>query len=220
MFKRIRHGKPKALQNMVGFPKEDVGKFAELREAVYQEFFGLSDQVSHELIPLIPHIDIWIHPPGFRGRNFFTLVTSGMSDMPMNLESQVPKSYARRELIIYTADNQGAYISLLRNIARFPFEYSTWVGVGHTIPNGSPPAPIFQDSELVSVILFPAMLDPEQTLPRKVVLNGDPVEFLWLVPLTQTELDFKLEHGIEALAEELGKAKGWPVLDPNRKSSI
>ena len=220
MFKRIRHGKPKAIKNMVGFPKEDVGKFAELREAVYQEFFGPSDLVSHESIPLIPHIDIWIHPPGFRGRNFFTLVTNGMSDIPMNLESEVTKSYSRRELIIYTADHQAAYVSLLRNIARFPFEYSTWVGVGHTIPNGNPPAPMFKDSELVSVIFFPAMLDLEQTLPQRVVLNGDPVEFLWLVPLTQTELDFKLEHGIEALAEELGKAKDWPVLDPNRKSSV
>ncbi len=219
MFKKLFHGKPKSNKDMLGVSKDD-SLLAETREKIYQDFFGPSDLVSHEVVPLVPHIDVWVHPPGYKEREFFTIVTSGMSDVPMNLEKGIPRSFARREMIMYAADHQEIYINLVRQFARFPFEYSTWLGVGHTIPNGNPPSPIFQDSELVAIVFLPAMVEPDRALADKLAIDGEPVEFLWPVPITQTELEFKLERGVEELAGLLMGMKSWPAVDPKRKSLV
>ena len=45
------------------------------------------------------------------------------------------------------------------------------------------------------------------------------IRFLWLVPITERELEFKKTHGLEAL-EERFEAKQFDFLDPRRPSVV
>ena len=61
---------------MMGFPEQDPSAFCALREKVYEEFFGPPETVSHELLPLVPHIDVFVYPPGHANRPFYTLAAA------------------------------------------------------------------------------------------------------------------------------------------------
>ena len=85
----------------VGFPEESTLDDFAVRETVYNRLFGTSDHVSHEIVPQVPHIDVYIFKPS-TGREFHTLVTGGMSDCALNLPREVGGKAARRvELIFY-----------------------------------------------------------------------------------------------------------------------
>ncbi len=40
--------------------------YAEEREAIYEELWGEASSVSHELLPQIPHVDVYTSPPRSR----------------------------------------------------------------------------------------------------------------------------------------------------------
>ncbi len=211
---------PKETQDIMGFPEQDPSAFRALREEVYEAFFGEPETVSHELLPLVPHIDVFVYPPGHANRPFYTLASSGMSDVPMPLPEGLDRSHARREIILYCETPDDTAINLVRHMARFPSEYSTWLDHGHTIPNGDPPAPIFDGSVLSAVLFLYTIVRPDNQLADQVVLDGDPVHFLWLVPITQAELDHKLNHGCDALLDVFDTVKHPVVLDRQRASYL
>jgi len=68
------------------------------REAVYCDLWGPAEKVAHEILPREPHIDVLVHPPRQDGRDFYTLVTSGMSDLRLASEPPAPK---RVEMVMY-----------------------------------------------------------------------------------------------------------------------
>jgi hypothetical protein len=108
-------------------------------------------------------------------------------------------------------------IRLLKSTARFPHEYDTWLGWGHTVPNGNPPQPYAPGVPFSSVLLeFPLSFPQEffslEMSPEK------KVRFFALIPLHDDELRLKMTKGAEAL-EELFDAKGVSdVVDPKRPS--
>ena len=121
-------------------------EFTETREGVYKDLFGEALSVSHEIVPRAPHIDIYTYRRrGADGRDVFALVTGGMSNFRMNIPAKAAEADApsRVELIFYCAEPGQEYIDTMRWLAHFPHDYKTWVGSGHTIPNGTPPAPLW-----------------------------------------------------------------------------
>jgi len=60
----------------------------------------------------------------------------------------------------------------------------------------------------------------DQNLPEELSLSGDPVSFLWVVPLTTAECNFKLQNGFDALLDLVGKNKHAYVFDPKRASYV
>jgi hypothetical protein len=56
----------------IGSLGDAAADFTEAREEVYAKFFGKAATVSHEIIPLIPHIDVYTHERGQNGRDFCT----------------------------------------------------------------------------------------------------------------------------------------------------
>ena len=48
-----------ALERQTGIPDQDTVTFRQAREAAYTELFGEPLSVSHELLPQIPHIDVY-----------------------------------------------------------------------------------------------------------------------------------------------------------------
>ena len=148
-----------------------------------------------------------------------TLVTSGMSD----LEMAVPKraEVARRvELIFYCSEPKPEYAETMQWLAHFPHDQSTWIGSGHTIPNGTPPAPFWGSSALDTVLLIPPIVLRDGTLPKELVLGGEPVHFLWVVPLTTAECNLKLAKGLEAMLDLFERNNHPHVFEPDRKSYV
>jgi hypothetical protein len=196
--------------------------FSEAREAAYRRFFGEPSSVWHEVLPQVPHIDVYTHPAGQHGRNYCTMVTGGMSDQAMKLPPQaIEQGVAKRvELIFYCSEPRKEYLQTLQWLAHFPHNYRTWVTASHTIPNGDPPEPMWGTTSLDSILLMPTIVKQDAKLPQELVLAGEGVEFLWVVPLTRAECKLKLDKGYGAILELFAKHRHPHVFDPNRKSYV
>jgi hypothetical protein len=173
--------------------------------------------VYHEVRSDLVHIDVHVVPPRPE-RDCWTLVTTGMSDLPMNTPGHLAgQRFAELMICLPSSwplpaggDLQGSSfederwywpIRWLKLLARLPHEYSTWLGPGHTVPNGDPPAPYADGTDLCCMLVMaPASLEPESwSLQRP----GHAVHFYALWPLHRAEMDLKLERGIDALLDRL-----------------
>ena len=205
----------------LGFTPGTEG-FAEAREAVYERLFGGEPlSVSHEVVSLIPHIDVYTFKRSQGDRDVYSLVTGGMSDLEMKLPRAADKDVPRRvELIFYCSEPREEYIATLRQLAHFPHASKSWLGHGHTMPNGNPPEPLWGTSALDTLFFLPPIVKKDQTLPSELTLNGQPVHFLWVVPLTTAECNYKLKNGFDAVMTLFAQNQHPYVFDPHRKSYV
>jgi len=216
----FRHGGNEFTKTKVGFTDESTAEFGEAREKVYGQFFGGSPQAFHELLPFIPHIDVYTYGPSHSNRDFFTLVTSGMSDLEIAIPQDVRGVSRRVELIFYCSDPKEEYLETLRRLAHFPHDNKTWLGSGHTMPNGSPPVRLWGSTVLDSFLFMPTIVKPDATLSKQLVLGGQPVQFLWVVPLSTPELNLKLEKGFKAILDLFDEHRHPYVFNPARRSYV
>ncbi len=200
-------------------PPEEHHDFQQKRERVFDSVFGDSENVFHEVLPLFPHIDVYVHAPTEQ-RDFYTLVTGGMSNDRMTLPQGVPTDFARAELVFYCNEPKPEYAELLRKLAHFPHDNRTWLSYGHTMPNGQPPEPIFENPQLDTLILLGSIVAPDSTFEEQLSLNGDPVNLLWLLPISTPECQYKLDHGADAFYEILDKNQHPFVFEPDRQSYL
>ena len=215
---RYRDVKPSEIP--IGCQDEPTAQFAAAREKIYEQLFGPVASVYHEVIPMIPHIDVYTFPANQNGRNFCTLATGGMSNLPMERPRNQSEVTRRVELIFYCSEPKPEYLETLRFLARFPHDYKTSVAAGDTIPNGNPPAPIWGISSLDTILFMPTIVKRDQTLPQQLNFAGDPVEFLWVVPLTTSEGECKLLKGYNAIIDLFQQNKHPVIFDPTRKSYV
>ena len=201
----------------VGFT-EKAGDFGELRDEVYLRRLGEAKHVSHEVVPLIPHIDVMEYRRESKSGEVCVLVTSGMSNLAMKIPSgaDAPR---RVELIFYCTEPKPEYIRTMHQLAHFPHDRNTWIGAFHTIPNGNPPAPLW-DTAMNTIFLLPPLVKKDQNLESELVLDGDGVQFLWVVPLTEAECQLKLRKGASAILDLFQKNHHPHVFDPNRTSYV
>jgi hypothetical protein len=197
-----------------------ASRFRQTREAAYERLFGKALKVSHELLPLAPHVDVYIFQRKSGDRTVHLLVTGGMSDLEMNLPRRAVDIPRRVELIFYCNEPRDEYISALRWVAHFPHDSKSWLGHGHTMPNGNPPAPFWGSKILDTLFFLPPIVEKDQTLPGLLQLDGEPVHFLWVVPLTTQECNFKLERGFGAMLDLFQQHRHPHVFEPNRQSYV
>lgn len=204
----------------IGFTDESTQAFSHARDEVYARFFGEAASVSHEVLPLIPHIDVYNYVSrGKEGVDVCILVTSGMSDLEMTLPNGV-EAPKRTELILYCREPRQEYIDTIRWLAHFPHDAKTSIGPYSTIPNGNPPAPFWGSPVLDTILLLPPIVARDQRLPDELVLDGEPVHFLWLVPITTPECNLKLKKGVDALLHLFEQNRHSHVFDPHRRSYV
>jgi len=86
------------------------------------------------------------------------------------------------------------------------------VGLGHTVNFGRPWLP---DSTCTSGLISLPYLDG----PKLEWSESPPTRFLWLLPITVAEREFRHRHGLEAL-EDRFEASGFDYLDPARSSVV
>jgi hypothetical protein len=190
---------------------------------------GKPTNVFHELVSDRVHVDLHVVPLG-NDRPFTVVVTSGMSARPMTVTGiDKPEAWRHAELCILLppdwkldqesfADERWYWpLRLLKKLARLPHDYATWLGWGHSIPNGDPARPYVPSTTLAGAVLIPPLL-----LDGLFEVPGDPpMHIFQVLPLTAAEIALKMEHGVDALLEgmeeELGDDAFGPI-DPQRPS--
>lgn len=194
-----------------------------------EKHIGPVDTVFHELISDLVHIDLHIVKPA-AGRNVYTVVTSGMSDRPMNGPEELPEFRFSELLICLPPDwpmsqddwkKEENYwpIRLLKYAARFPHEYQTWLWALHTIPNGNPPLPYSSNTLLSGMILLPPISIAGDFYTLKID-DAKTIHFHALVPLHDDEMDLKLRQGAEALFDGFSRHGVSEILNPSRRSTV
>lgn len=192
-----------------------------------EKHIGTIDTVFHELVSDIVHIDVhWIKPS--ETYRFHTLVTSGMSDKPMNTPPGMEENrYAELCILLpqewdidetgKSFENESNYwpIRWLKTIARFPHEYNTWVNYGHTIPNGEQGEPFAANTGFGCMILLPGLHFGNRFFELEIN-NNKTIQFYCLYPLYKEEMDFKLKHGLDALLGKFDEYKVSDVVDIKR----
>lgn len=181
--------------------------------------------VSHEVISEYVHVDVHYVAPG-PDRPFHTLVTSGMSQLPMNTHGEVegeryaelmavlPPDWPISEDALWETTNTWP-VDLLRFLARYPHAYDTWLAAGHSIPNGDPPAPLAEDTGLCAILLLPSVLLPP-AVHRLETPSGKCIDFLCMVPLYAEELELKLRKGSSALLDLFDRHGMNEMIRPDR----
>jgi hypothetical protein len=183
--------------------------------------------VFHEIISDLVHLDVHIVGPT-QQRNYYTLVTTGMSDRPMTPPADLPECRYAELLICLPPDwplseeafkDEANYwpVRWLKLLSRLPHEYQTWLWEGHTVPNGDPPRPFAKTTKLCCALLLEPTLFGEE-FPRLEVGPEKAVHFFSLVPIHGAEMDFKLRNGVDALVERLDDAGVTELLDVRRAS--
>jgi hypothetical protein len=215
----IKYGGSEFAKPTFGFPEDDVSALVEQRERVYAAIFGESDTVFHELMPIVPHIDVYCFPP-FGKRTFTTYVTFGMSDIPQSSPVELGNDARRVEIVFYASQPAECYSELLRRLAHFTHDNQTWLHWGHTMPNGTPPEPLFGEGTLNSLLFMPTIVQPDSDLGKRLFLGGDPVNLLWCVPVTMAECEYKLHHGIDAIYDLFDRVNHPFVYSGSRQSYV
>ena len=191
-------------------------EYRKIREALYERIFGSIDEVFHptDLRPV--HIDIYRFAPT-PARPFWTLLTGGMSDLRQPALEDPPEGVApRSELIMYAQQPQGWMFSVLKGLAEMPFENATCLHWGHTVPNGM--AMTAKPSELTSFFFVPTRDESPEL--AKLSIGGDRVDFLVLVPITESERAYAREHSSAALVALMDDSGFQLVVDEGRKSLV
>jgi hypothetical protein len=191
-----------------------------------EKYFGPVTGVYHEIVSDLVHIDVLIVQPT-EEHNFYTLVTSGMSDLPMTVpEGREEYRYAELFLMLppdwplgdkeVNQDNRYYWpIFWLKAIARFPHDYQTWIASGHTIPNGEEAAPLGDGTDLGCIMMI-ATATPHDDFGMLEVNDDKVINFYNLFPLYREEMDYKLKEGLETLADKMVEYDISEIIDPNR----
>lgn len=194
-----------------------------------EKHVGKIETVMHEIASDLVHIDVHVVEPTVE-RNFYTLVTSGMSDLPMTVP-QGAEEFRFAELLICLPadwDMPTAYdtmtneehwwpIGWLKYLARFPHEYDTWLGEDHTIPNDDPPQPFASNTQLCCALLTSPLLFGDEFRTLKIS-KDKTINFYALLPIYKEEMEFKLKRGGAELYERFDQEGINELLDINRKN--
>ncbi len=95
-------------------------------------------------------------------------------------------------------------LRLLRMLACMPRRQKTWLGAGHSIPNGEPAHPYAENTPFAGAVLFlPAQKNGPKEVQPVNIGGGRRVVLYTVVPVYPAEMDYKLEFGAEALEHKL-----------------
>ncbi|PRX18947.1 suppressor of fused domain protein [Actinoplanes italicus] len=198
---------------------------AEAIDRHIEQFFGPVDFVYHEFGSHLVSVHVYVIEPT-EARPFRTLITSGMSELPMTVPEGI-SPYAEVMLCLpadwpleeFYPRNPGVDwpITVLKQVARLPHEYGTWIGEWHSLPNGDPAEPYAPGTPFAGAVITPMLRVPAEariiTAP-----DGTEINVLAVIPLHPDEVAVKIERGTDALIEILDRGRVTELLDPARPS--
>lgn len=184
----------------------------------------IRDQSTHPV-----RTDIFRIPADY-GRPFQTLVTCGMSAWPMSVPIEFRGAVScYSELMMClpadwpihpeSIDDERCYwpVGLLQSLAKLPFDNTTWLGPGHTVPNGFPAEPYAPGCRFSCALVAPPIA-VESTFEMLRIDEEHQVRFYGIVPLYPEETTFKLRHGVESLLHRFDQHQVCEVFEPKRRN--
>lgn len=216
-----RHGEPSAWQDAA-----EEGCIEAITKHI-EAHLGVVDSVFHEVLSDTVHVDVHLVRPTAE-RPYVRLVTSGMSDLPMTIPAgeDVPRF---AELLVTlpgtwkldteSFEDETWYwpLRLLKGLARLPHKHATWLGFGHTVPNGDPPTPYAPNTRLCGAITLLPISVPSGFHKLRID-EAKEITFYAAVPLFEEEMNLKLRSGTDALLDRF-EAKGISdIVDPARSN--
>ena len=148
-------------------------------------------------------------------RTYTILSTVGMSCQLMPVIEQVlddPGEHGRIELALATTLPAAQAALVFFWLATYPWQAVTWLGPGHTVrwyhqPAGFP----LGDGAAVLLLDSPGVLPgPEPPDLSGFTVAGDPVRWLWIIPISGRDRQLALERGSARLLAELaGQQRSW-----------
>lgn len=160
-------------------------------------------------------------------RPVHTLITVGMSDVPMSVPENV-ESPRYLELMVtlpesWKLDDESVAqpewnwpIRQLRSLAAYPHKFSTWLGWGHAVPNGDPPEPWAPNTKLCGAIVVPSLLVPTDFYELKT--GTETIAFYSVVPLYREEMELKSRDGMAPLLAKMVDHGITDLIDPKRRN--
>lgn len=183
-------------------------------------------RVYREIDSEFLHLDVFVMQAPTK-QDFHVLYTTGMSAMPMTLpEALLPqyKDLERAELLLllpaewdiltgYAEDKDvPGYlwwpVQLMKYLARFPHEYKTWLGWGHTLPNSAEFVPYDKSTALCGAML--GALQERISMFRAE--DDTQINFYTVMPLYREEMEYQKTAGTEALMQKLAALKGFGMI--------
>ncbi len=209
--------------------KQQYHEHYELIEKHIEGYFENAEvNVFHEIPTLDIHLDVYHVKPKDSG--YELLLTAGMSSMAMNV-NEIPKdadSYRFAELMvlipkgidfgkIYPGKTKYDWIiSMIKQAAKFPHFYDTWVGVGHTIQADEDMKPYSDETDFCGCLVLPTMTFPEDF--QKIDSPNGVINIYGLFPMYKEELEFKIENGFNAFVQFLIKNNTPEIINFERKN--
>lgn len=199
-----------------------------------ERHIGPVPTVFHELVSPNAHIDLYIVSPT-PARNYYTVVTAGMSSQPMKVPPGAEHLRFAEVLIVLPSNWPGMKpdgtfdrevmkderywwpFRWIKTLARLPHQYQTWLGPGHTVPNGDPAKPFADNTKLCCMMVFIPLSLPQEALQLRV--GDDVIHFYAAWPLYLEEMKLKMDKGLNALIDKFEKAGTRELIDPVRPNS-
>jgi hypothetical protein len=208
------------------FPRDvDAASWSQQLRAHVERHIGHIDRIVCSARAADPAKVEVHHVAPIDSRPYHTLITVGMSsalmavppgtDAPRRIELMM--TLPEQWNLDVAPDAQSLWPArLLQSLSRVPREHHSWLGWGHTVPNGDPPQPLATDTQLCAVIIAPSLLVPLAFY--ELNLHGERVAFYSAIPLYKEELELQQRQGMAALLARLLQKDINDVVDPRRRN--
>jgi hypothetical protein len=181
----------------------------------YQSVFGAAVSDKPHTSEYLQDLRLLSFEGEHLGAPLTLVATLGMSSRPMSVPAG--DVLRRAELICYLPPSLKDNTWWLCWLAEFPFIDNTWLGHGHTIQMRKP---LFEGSALQHLLVLPSLVRSHRNMEAHVTVDGDPVGLWWIVPLTNSECEYKRTRGVDALLDAFDEKGLSLVLDPARPSTV
>ena len=203
------------------YPGEDLDAL----EQHIENYFGSFKNIYHEISSPDIHVDIVVIEPTPE-RNYYILLTMGMGARKMNVPAELEEYHLERAEIMVCLPPDWKLDDLseekwywplrwLKILARLPGENDTWLGWGHTIPNGSPFA---ENTRLSAMMLMYPSTFGEESFECELPIGGS-VKFYQMIPIYDEELNYKLQNNAETLLDRM-KDEDMDYIKLDRKTVV
>jgi hypothetical protein len=141
----------------------------------------------------------------------YAAVTNGMSNQRV-AEGDAPEQPRRRELIQYLRNCTLGHAKRLRDMAWLPLHDGFLLDTRHTV---AWEWPAIAGTPWKSALFLLPLVNPHAEF--SVDIEGEPVSFLWHIPISDEERAFKQEHGTDALLDRMQEVElPWIFDEANR----
>lgn len=160
-------------------------------------------------------------------KDFHVIYTTGMSALPMNLPQEFLPQYKdleRAELLLFlpaewdiltgyetdkdVPDHLWWPVKLTKYLARFPHEFKTWLGWGHTLPNSAECVPYDNSTKLCGAMLGAL----QENISMFRTEDGTQINMYCVIPLYKEEMEYQKTAGTEALMQKLAALNGFGMI--------